>query len=567
MKRSIPAVLCVIIAAVPGFAQAQAPASSLASLIQAGNHKAALAKIRAGADVNEAQPDGTRPLHWAVYHVDYEMIEALLAKKAKVDVSNEFGSTPLAEAVKVADARMVKLLLDAGAKPDSANQDGETAFMLAIKTGEVPIVEMLMKAGANVNTVEKFHNQTPLMYAATAPKNAGQLVKLLLSKDANVKPRSLYSDWPSQITSEPRAQYRPVGGLTALLYAARSGCYDCVEAMIGSGADINMPTPEGVSPLMTALDNDYNDVAKLLLDRGANPNVWDWWGRTALYIAIDRKEALSAPARGGGPGGGRGGRGGAVQAPRASGRPPVSSMEIINALLAANVDPNPQLNMHRPSRGGNSGRFVDPLLSTGCTPLLRATMASDMDVIRALLAKGASPNINDMGLTPFLVSAGVGTSGGRGGTGLAAAAGANGSANIALMDLLVQHGADVNAQVTGTKTYSMRISRAPSSNEGMTALHIAAQSGRADVVKFLLEKGANTEIVDGNGHRPIELVGSLAVGNSGPGRGAPPAAAAAGNAAATPPAAGAGARGGPAPVNPATLAEIRELLQDAATKK
>ena len=84
--------------------------------------------------MNEAQPDGTRPIHWAVYRVDYELLDALIAKKAKVDVTNEFGSTPLAEAVKLADARMVKTLLDAGAGPEGANQDGETALMLAIKT-------------------------------------------------------------------------------------------------------------------------------------------------------------------------------------------------------------------------------------------------------------------------------------------------------------------------------------------------------------------------------------------------------------------------------------------------
>ena len=60
------------------------------------------------------------------------------------------------------------------------------------------------------------------------------------------------------------------------------------------------------------------------------------------------------------------------------------------------------------------------------------------------------------------------------------------------MDLLVSHGADVNAQVTGTKTYSMRISRAPSSTEGMTALHVAAQKGNADVVRYLLDQGAKT---------------------------------------------------------------------------
>ena len=282
-----------------------------------------------------------------------------------------------------------------------ANEDGQTALMLAIKTGELPIVEMLVKAGANVNTVEKFQNQTPLMWAATAPKNAGEMTKLLLSKGANVKPRALYTDWPNQISSEPRAQYRPVGGLTALLYASRNGCYDCVEALIGAGADVNVPTPEGVTPLMVALDNDHNDVAKLLLDRGANPHVSDWWGRTALYIAIDRKESV---------GGGRGGRGAA--APSRGSGPAVSSMDIINRLLAADVDVNAELNMHRPSRGGNSGRFADRQLNTGCTPLYRATEAGDMEVIRALLAKGANPNINDMGFTPFLVAAGV-TPGGR----------------------------------------------------------------------------------------------------------------------------------------------------------
>jgi ankyrin repeat protein len=546
VRPFILAACCVITALLPMQAQtrlgtearsATVTPGSLAGLIQRGDRKAALDSIRAGADVNEPQPDGTRPIHWAVFKVDYELLDALIARKAKADVTNEFGDTPLAEAVKVADRRMVKTLLSAGAGVESANLDGESALMLAIKTGSLPIVQMLIEAGANVNTVEKEHQQTPLMYAAAAEKsagakNAGEMVRLLLAKGADVKPRSLSYDWPSHISEEPRVQYHPFGGLTALLYAARDGCYDCVEALIARGADVNVPTmPEGVTPLMIALDNDNNDVAKLLLDRGANPHVWDWYGRTALYIAVDRKAGGSS--------------GGGIRVPIDSSHSARSSvMDVIKALLAANVDPNPELRMHRPTRGGYTGRFSEPLLDLGATPLLRATLANDMEVIQALMAKGASPNINAMGVTPFLAAAGLGGGGGRGG-GPGARGGADG---FALLDLLLQHGADVNAQVTGTKTYSMRIARTPSTNEGMTALHVAAQSGRVDLVRYLLGRGANPAIADSNGRRPIDLVG----GNAGPPAG---------------PASGRGGGRGGAQTDAASVAEIRMLLENAASGK
>jgi uncharacterized protein len=548
----------MLVAVAPALGQDR---TSLADLIQAGNRKAALDRIRTGADVNAAQPDGTRPIHWAVYKVDYELIQALIAKKATVDVVNEFGSSPLAEAAKVADARMVKMLLDAGAGVDRADENGmvrmlldagagvdradengQTALMLAIKAGELPIVEMLVKAGANVNAVEAFQRQTPLMWAVTASKNAAEMTRLLLSRGARVEARALYTDWPNQLSSEPRGQYRPVGGLTALLYAARNGCAGCVNALIGAGADVNVPTPEGVTPLMISLDNDHNDVAALLLDRGANPHVADWWGRTALWIVIDRKGALA---------GGRGGRGGAAPAAAAAprGALPGSHMAIINRLLAADVDVNAELNMHRPSRGGNSGRFSDRQLSTGCTALYRATEAGDVDVVRALLAKGANPNINGMGFTPFLVAAGV-TPGAGGGGGAS-----NTAPNTALLDLMLQHGANVNTQVTGTKSYSMRISyNPPPSKEGTSALHGAVQAGRTDLVRYLLEKGATPDLVDANGRKPIDL---LDIG------------AAAGRAAGPNPAGrGAGGRGSAVEaVSPATAAEIRTLLRTAASAK
>jgi Ankyrin repeats (many copies) len=140
---------------------------------------------------------------------------------------------------------------------------------------------------------------------------------------------------------------------------------------------------------------------------------------------------------------------------------------------------------------------------------------------------------------------------------------------------MIQHGADVNAQVTGTKTYSMRVSRAPSANEGMTALHSAVQGGRIDMVKYLVEKGANTQIVDASGRKPIDMLNAGGRGGAGAAPTPAPAgtvafaAATSGGATGERPGSGAG-RGGPGgggAVNAATAAEIRAVLESAAAKK
>src|SRR6478736_6900914 len=192
VKRFILATAILLVAAAVPLLP-QAASGQLATVIQEGRRAAALAMITAGADVNAAQPDGTRPIHWAVYRVDYDLVDALIAKKATVDVANEFGHTPLAEAVRQGDARMVKTLLAAGSGTEGANADGQTALMIAIKNGDLPVFQMLIDAGAKVNAVEKVQDQTPLMWAAAATtRNAPEMVRILIAKGATVNARAKF---------------------------------------------------------------------------------------------------------------------------------------------------------------------------------------------------------------------------------------------------------------------------------------------------------------------------------------------------------------------------------------
>jgi hypothetical protein len=102
----------------------------------------------------------------------------------------------------------------------------------------------------------------------------------------------------------------------------------------------------------------------------------------------------------------------------------------------------------------------------------------------------------------------------------------------------------------------------------VSALHEAVQAGRTDLVRYLLAKGVNPELVDANGKKPVDLASASGAGvDGGRGRGGAPAPAAAGNAAGR----GAGAAGGRGAggggISPAAAAEIRAMLQAAASKK
>jgi uncharacterized protein len=236
-------------------------------------------------DAHARLKDGTTALHYAAHDGDIALATRLIKEGADVNARNDYGSTPMQESAERGDAAMLQLLLKSKADVESANDEGETALMTVARTGNVDAAKLLLKAGAKVNAVEQWRGQTALMWAAA--QGNPDMVRLLLKSGAKPDMVSAVREWARKVTAEPRPQNRPPGGFTALLLAAREGCAACAKALIEGRADVNLSTPENITPLLMAVLNARFDVARVLIESGADVNRWDVWGRSPLYSAID----------------------------------------------------------------------------------------------------------------------------------------------------------------------------------------------------------------------------------------------------------------------------------------
>ena len=472
------AVICAVLACAAVEARSD---EALINASRSNDVATVLAAIEQGADVATPAADGTTALHWAVYNDNATLAARLIAAGADVNAKNNYGATVMAEAATVGNADVIRQLLDAGADVESPGADGQTALMIVARSSRIDAARVLLEHGADVNAKETWRGQTALMWAAAQGQPA--MVELLIESGAEIDARSAVNDWPRQVTGEPRRMYRPFGGLTPLLLAAREGCLGCAQALVAAGANIDLADPKNVTPLYLAIDNFHFDTAKWLIEAGANPNKWDWWGRTPLYSAVD---VNTLP---------RGGR------PDRPSTDETSSLEIIAMLLEAGAHPDPQLKLHMPWRHIGDDRGCDNMLTIGATPLLRAAKTFDVPALRLLVAHGAHLELpNSGGVTPLMAAAGFGSveCDPRGyGSGIPHYLTPDvEAASIEALAVLLDAGAAINARTTGTGGGAR--------GAGRTALFGAAFWGWNDVVEYLVARGARIDLADLEGLTAVD---------------------------------------------------------------
>ena len=232
-----------------------------------------------------AGDDGTSALHRAAYAGDAGEVRSLIKAGADVRKANLFGATPLMLAAVTGSTDVIRLLLDAGAPADAANSEGQTPLMVVARTGNVEAAKLLLKKGARVEAHETWGGQTARMRAAA--QGQAQMIRYLISRGAQVNERSTVRDWQRRVTAEGRPKDMNRGGLTPMLFAAREGCIDCMRVMLEKGADIDLADPDGTTPLILALLNRNYNAARFLIGAGADVNLWDIYGQTPLYVAVD----------------------------------------------------------------------------------------------------------------------------------------------------------------------------------------------------------------------------------------------------------------------------------------
>jgi uncharacterized protein len=528
-----------------------APADTVADAAQLGDRDAVKALLKQAADVNAAQGDGMTALHWAAMKNDADLAQTLLYAGANVRATTRIGNyTPLLLAAKNGNAAVMEPLLGNGADVNAATANGTTPLMFAAASGNTDAVKLLLDKGAKINAVEETRGLNAAMFAAA--DNRADVLTLLAKRGADLKATSKLVDLNnmdreklgavlfgnpqpppppggaaaagSAAAQQAQAQQNrnfpggrglqgkagidrqyqlneliyAQGGMTPVHFAARQGHIAAVTALLDAGVNVNTVTAsDKSSPLLVATINGHFDLAKALLERGADPNLAAENGATPLYAVLNCEWAPKS----------------LYPQPRAYLNQKTSYVDLMQALLDKGANPNARLK----KKVWYSGYSFDlsGVDEIGATPFWRAAYASDVVAMKMLVAHGADPNIPSMkgagrarvadverdvqdvskappipvggpGIPPLVAAAGSGY-----GEGFAANSHRFAPTGMmaAVKYLVEELGVDVNAK----------------DHEGNTALHNAAARGDVEMIKYLVSKGADVKAVNREGKTTADM--------------------------------------------------------------
>jgi ankyrin repeat protein len=232
-----------------------------------------------------------------------------------------------------------------------ADPDGTTPLHWAVRHDDLAAADTLIKAGADVKAANRY-GVTPINLAAT--NGSAAMIRKLL--DAGVDPNSANA-----------------GGETALMTAARTGKVDAVTLLLDRGANANAKdTVHGQTALMWAVLENHAEVVELLLSRGADINAHS----KVTITPGEYVPARAAAASGNG-----------IIRQRALPTPNGGMTPLLFAIRDGNA-PMMRLLLDRGAR-------IDESSGNHTTPVLIALLNGQVGIATELLAKGADPNAAD----------------------------------------------------------------------------------------------------------------------------------------------------------------------------
>ena len=359
----------------------------------------------------------------------------------------------LIDAVKAGDHVTV---LERIKRPGAANvreADGTTALHWAVRSNDVVLTQALLRAGADARAANRY-GVTPVSLAVINGNPA--MVDILL-----------------------KAGGVPVASENILMTAARTGNPAVMRMLLARlKADVNARAPTyGETALMWAAAENHAEVAQLLVEHGADINA--------------RSQLMSYPKD-------RFGLEGVISIlPHGYWTPLMyaarqGSLGALRVLLKAGAD----LNLSDPD---------------GTTALVFAIINSHYDAARLLVEAGADPNLADTaGMAALYATVDTNTLGeiyGRPGKKVV-----NDTNALELMNVLLAHGANPNAQLRSAALFRAHTPGEPALAEGATPLMRAAKNGDVATMSLLLAHGADPSHRQKNGTTALMLAAGLGRG-------------------------------------------------------